>query len=107
MLGPSYTWTADGQLLYRGYRRSQKDVVVYQLDRAGRLVMFEDRKHGSYEYFDADGVLIAGEYSGVGLDPVLDGKRPGIISVWLGDRISHNEFIRRLKGLNRDMASRY
>jgi len=100
--GPVYIWSSDGQLLERATAG-----LVYETDRAGRLVMFEDRKHGSYEYFDADGVLIAGEYAPVGLDKLLDGERREVVSVWLGDRVSHDEFIRRLRERNRDMESRY
>ena len=69
--------------------------------------MFEDRSHGSYEYYDTDGVLIGGEYKPVNLDWRSEGYRGGSVSVWLGDRVTHDEFIRRVRALNRDMASRY
>jgi hypothetical protein len=107
MRGPHFTWASDGQLLERAYTHSRKDMLVYHVDRSGRLAGFEDRKHGVTEYFDADGVLIAGEYKPVNLDWKSEGYRGGTVSVWLGDRITHNEFLRRRVRLFRDMASRY
>ncbi len=107
MRGPHYTWTSAGQLLERGYIRGRLDYVVYQVDRAGRLVAYEDTKHGSTEYFDPDGVLIAGEYAPVNLDWRSEGYRGGTVSVWLGERVSHDEFVRKLRKRNQETAWRY
>lgn len=107
MRGPHYTWASDGRLLERAYTRSRQDVIVYQIDRSGRLAGFQDRKLGTTEYFDADGVLIAGEYQPVNLDWRSDGYRGGTVSVWLGNRVTHEEFVKRRAVLFRDMASRY
>jgi hypothetical protein len=107
MRGPHYTWASDGQLLERAYTRSRKDVLVYQIDRSGRLAGFEDWKIGTTEYFDADGVLIAGEYAPVNLDWRSEGYHGGTVSVWLGNRVTHEEFVRGRVVLFRDMASRY
>ena len=97
MLGPFYSWTSDGQVEVRAYARSRTDAQTYQVDRSGRLVGFLDRKNGVIEYFDADGVLIGGEYAPVHLDWRSQGYRGGTVSVWLGERISHDEFQRRRK----------
>ena len=99
MLGPFYSWTSGGQIEVRAYTRSRTDAQTYQVDRAGRLVGFLDRKNGVSEYFDADGVLIGGEYEPVHLDWRAQGYRGGTVSVWLGERISHDEFLRRRKDL--------
>jgi hypothetical protein len=107
MRGPHYTWTSAGHLMERAYGTSRKDGVVYQMDPAGRLAGFQDRKQGVVEYFDADGALIAGEYAPVNLDWRAEGYRGGTVSVWLGERVSHDEFIRRLRGMNRKLAWRY
>jgi len=101
MRGPLYSWTSDGRLLERAYNRSKSDAVIYQVDRSGRLTVFMDRKQGTTEYFDADGVLIAGEYRPVNLDWKSEGYRGGTVSVWLGDRVSHEEFMRRVREWNR------
>jgi len=107
MRGPFYSWTSDGQLLERSYTRSKADAVIYQVDRFGRLAGFMDRKHGITEYFDADGVLIAGEYRPVNLDWRAEGYRGGTVSVWLGQRVTHEDFVKKRSALVRDMASRY
>ena len=105
--GPHYTWASDGQLLERGYSYG-RNWVVYQVDRAGRLVMYEDRKLGTKEYFDADGVLVGGEYRPVNLDWRAQGYKGGTVSVWLGQRVSHDEFFRRfLEWSHTEAASRY
>ncbi|HZI89701.1 MAG TPA: hypothetical protein VFD83_04540 [Candidatus Polarisedimenticolia bacterium] len=105
--GPHYTWTSGGQLLERAYTRSRNDVLIYQTDRSGRLVGFEDQKHGVTEYFDENGVLIAGEYAPIALDWRAEGYRGGTVSVWLGQRVTHVEFVRRRAKLFRDVAWRY
>ena len=105
--GPWYVWTLDGQLLERAYTRARRDMVIYQVDRAGRLVGFEDWKHQTTEYFDVDGALIAGEYGTGGRDETWAEYRQHLFSVWQGERVTHEEFMRRLSGLLRDMASRY
>jgi hypothetical protein len=107
MRGPHYTWASSGHLLERAYARSRTDVVIYQLDRAGRLVAFEDRRYGITEYFDANGVLIAGEYAPVNLDWRSNNYRGGTVSVWLGQRVTREEFSRRRAKLFRDVAWRY
>lgn len=99
MLGPYYSWTSDGQIEMRAYVRSRTDAQTYQVDRSGRLVGFLDRKNGVIEYFDADGVLIGGEYAPVHLDWRSQGYRGGTVSVWQGERISHDEFLRRRRDL--------
>jgi hypothetical protein len=105
--GPSYVWTSDGQLLERGYSRSRRDYVVYKVDRTGRLVGYDDKRNGTEEYFDADGVLIGGEYVPVNLDWRSEGYRGGTVRVWLGERVSQEEFVRRLGKFCRDVGSRY
>jgi hypothetical protein len=105
-LGPSYTWTPEGYVLERT-SSFPGDRLLYQLDRAGRLAGFEDWKHGTTEYFDADGVLIAGEYAQVGLDKSMKEYQRGLVSTWLGDRVTHEEFVKRRAKLFRDMAWRY
>jgi len=95
-LGPSYYWTSDGQLLERAYSRTGRRgtaVRIYQIDRAGRFVGYLDRIHGTEEYFDADGSLIAGEY--------------GRVSLWMGERVSHVEYAARRRRLFRDVRWRY
>ena len=99
MLGPFYSWASDGQVEVRGYARSRTDALTYQMDRAGRLVGFLDRKNGVAESFDPDGVLIGGEYAPVHLDWRSQGYRGGTVSVWQGERISHDEFLRRRRDL--------
>ena len=49
--------------------------------------------HGTEEYFDADGSLIAGEY--------------GRVSLWMGERVSHVEYAARRRRLFRDVRWRY
>jgi hypothetical protein len=106
MRGPHFTWTS-GHLLERGFTTSANHRVVYQVDRAGRLAGFHDKTFGTIEYFDVDGVLIAGEYMPVNLDWRSEGYRGGTVSVWLGERVSHDEFIRRLRKHNQETAWRY
>jgi hypothetical protein len=107
MLGPHYSWTSYGQLLERGYSRSRGGWLIYQVDRAGRLFGFEDWVHGIYEYFDADGTLIAGEYGGSSLGKSLREWERGLVSLWMGERMSHAEFVARRAKLFRDVSWRY
>ena len=107
MLGPAYTWTSYGQLLERGFRFSGHDWLVYQVDRAGRLFGFEDWKHGTMEYFDVDGALIAGEYGGASFEKSMREYERGRMSFWKGERVTHPEFVRRRVKLFREVRWRY
>ena len=107
MRGPYYAWASDGGLFERAYRRSPKDMVIYQVDRDGRLFQYIDTKSGTTEFFDADGILIAGEYRPVNLDWRSEGYRGGTVSVWLGERVTHEDFVRRRMKLLDDRGKRF
>jgi hypothetical protein len=90
-------------LIERVYWRSRNEGnLLYQPDRDGRLLEFYDIKRGTAEYFDTDGVLIGGEYAPINLDWRSEGYRGGTVSVWLGERITHGEFVRKLADLFRE-----